>query len=385
MSLREERDAERAQRLASETRERETVARLERECIAASTSARTAKAKDMEAREETEIREELEMLALDLQDQVKEYKSKADRFDDMRREMEAERQKRLLMEEVIAASPEGRHIAVLNSKCEELEDTIRRTERLAASSEEEAAECRREVARLRDEAAGREALLEQELDLSRAAEEEEIKRLRSRVRALKAQGDALETRDDVTRRNHDDKPVSPLPPAISQSHKLETTTEMHLHALALIRDRSRLLRRLHRSEADVMLLRGQVHKLESSLASGGELTERLIAAATSIAAELGMELPDAVSAPDANLESVETIVRHIRPIFLTEAPLAPLSSLPAQMLVSYTRCLEDALVQSRADTVTLRQTRDATHRETMEMSGMLKEATEREMNGAEVR
>jgi len=134
-----------------------------------------------------------------------------------------------------------------------------------------------------------------------------------------------------------------------------------------------------------MLLRGQVHKLESSVASGGELTERLIAAATSIAAELGMELPDAVSAPDANLESVETIVRHIRPIFLTEAPLAPLSSLPAQMLVSYTRCLEDALVQSRADTVTLRQTRDATHRETMEMSGMLKEATEREMNGAEVR
>ena len=294
----------------------------------------------------------------------------------------------LLMEEVVAAGPEGRHIEVLNSRCEELEGSVRQAERLAASSEQEAAECRKEVARLRDEAAGREALLEQELDLNRAAEEEELLRLRNRVRALRVQGDAQKA---------EGSPEGAAAPAPEQPVETETapapgatestTTEMHLHALALIRDRSRLLRRLHRAETDVMILRGQVHRLESSIASGVELSRAgpLIGAAKAVAAELGVALPDAVRAPDADLESVETIVRHLRPVFLAEAPQAPLSSLPVQMLVAYARCLEDALMQCRADTVVLRQRCEGANEREMDMSGMLKEATQRELNSAEVR
>ena len=385
LRLREERDAERTGRIEAEQRAIEAETKLKEESLKADSNIRDATVMEIGAKREIEVREELEDLALDLQDQLHEYKQKAGRYDDLKRELEAERQNRMMMEEVVAASPEGGYIAVLKERCNEMENMVKNAERKVIAHQEEAKGARKDIAVLRDEAAKREALLEQEIEISRAAEEEEITRLRLRVRSLE---NKTKTNDNGDEENpmKNSRDIS-VPESLSQMDKPEASTEMHLHALALIRDRSRLLRRLHRAETDVMLLRAQCHKLESSLLSGGDVqrADALIKSARVVAQELGIAIPASMNASDLNADSIDTILKHVRPLFLSESLASDLELLPREALSGYASCLEDALVQSRADCVTLkRQSNESNSRET-EMADMLKEATERESNSTEVR
>ena len=382
LRLREERDTERRSRIEAEQRAIELEEKME-QSMNANKHALAAKNNEMEA----EVREELEDLALDLQDQLREYKQKASKIDDIKRELEAERQQRMMMEEVVAASPEGGYIAILKERCDEMENMMKKAEQKALNLEEETKAARRDMAVLRDEAAKREALLEQEIDISRAAEEEEILRLRTRVRNLEAIGPD-NTTDNRDNTNGIDLSIHRTsgPEALSEMDKPQASTEMHLHALALIRDRSRLLRRLHRAETDVMLLRAQCHKLESSLLSGGDVVRAnaLIKSAQVMANELGLSIPASLNTSNVSSDSIDTILKHVRPLFLSEST-SDIELLPRDALNGYTSCLEDALVQSRADCVTLKEQSNESNAREMAMAEMLKEATERESSGAEVR
>ena len=396
MQLREERDLERSNRIAAEARESEAAEKLTRESKNASVSEPAAKARQVDNDGESKVvREELESLALDLQDQLKECKGKVDRYDDAMRELEAERQKRILMEEVIAASPESGHIADLNKTCEELQERLREAEEKLHAAEKRACDAAVEVVKLREEAGMRESLLEREINSLRASDEEEITRLRIRVRALEKKEE--EEEEDANAYNYYDDnrkymhATASVPlrgmsgAAISEMHKPEATTELHLHALSLIRDRSRLLRRLHRAETDTMLLRVQVSKLESSVIAGGELArvDAVVKAAKAIASELG--LAATLGSPTTEARSVESLLGQVRSLFLSKPPdTSVLPTLPIEMILAYTRSIEQALVQSKVDHVTLRQqVEDSTKREA-EAARMLIEATDRESASAEV-
>ena len=398
MRLREERDAERSGRIAAETREREALAKLER----ATSSARAqtpAKAAgtgaEREKEDESKVREALESYALDLQDQVAEYKDKADRYDNALREAEAERQKRIMMEEIVSASPESGHIATLNSKCEDMQEQLRVAEEKRLAAEMDAREAKTKLVKLRQEAGMRESLLEREINTMRVADDEEITRLRTRVMALEKKEEEEEGDGNANYTFADSRKPSLASPfrgsggaAISEMHKPEATTELHLHALSLIRDRSRLLRRLHRAETDAMLLRAQVQKLESSVIAGGEFArvDAIVKAAKIIASERG--LPTEVAAlqgAHVDAKGVESLLDQVRSLFLSQPPDASiLPTLPIEMIVAYTRSLERALCQAKVDNATMKRYVAESGEREAEAAKMLIDATDRETTCAEL-